>query len=148
MKNGNLATRLALIATRAVGLLTVALCPLLPWLLEWYSTVRPLGAATGIAVLAAYYCCVAPVGIALWNLDRLLCRVAEGAVFVTENVRSIRRVQWCCGAVSLICIPAAVAYLPLIFLVVIMGFLSLVVWVLTRVLDTAVALREENDLTI
>ena len=46
------------------------------------------------------------------------------------------------------CIPAAVFYLPLVFMAVIMGFLFLVTGVLTKVMDAAVNIREENDLTI
>ena len=38
--------------------------------------------------------------------------------------------------------------LPLVFLAVIMGFLFLVVDVVGHVMDAAVTLREENDLTI
>ena len=77
----------------------------------------------------------------------VVSRVAE-QVFIRDNVRRIRRIQWCCCAVSLICVPASLAYLPLIFLVIIMAFLSLTVSVVASVMDAAVAIREENDLTI
>ena len=38
--------------------------------------------------------------------------------------------------------------MPLIFLSLIMGFLSMVVNVVSQVMKAAVAIREENDLTI
>ena len=38
--------------------------------------------------------------------------------------------------------------MPLIFLAVIMGFLCLMVSVVAGVMDAAVSIREENDLTI
>ena len=82
------------------------------------------------------------------EIDGLLRNILKEQVFLRENVRRIRIVQWCCGIVGLICIPAACCYYPLIFLVVIMGFLSLVVSVVTSVMEAAVAIREENDLTI
>ena len=52
------------------------------------------------------------------------------------------------AGVSLVCLPAAVFYLPLIFLAVIMAFLALVISVVKNVMAAAVELREENELTI
>ena len=69
-------------------------------------------------------------------------------MFVRKNVRHIRAVQWCCGLVSLVCLPAACCYLPLVFMVIIMAFLCLVVSVVAQIMAAAVEIREENDLTI
>ena len=148
MEKRNCITRLALWVNRLVAALIVVLVIALPAVIRWYSSVRVLSEGEQMAIMAAFYCCVIPIGMALWCLERLLGSILLEQVFVRENVRRIRCMQWCCAAVSLICIPASFAYLPLIFLVVIMAFLSLVVCVLTRVMATAVALREENDLTI
>ena len=74
--------------------------------------------------------------------------ISRGDVFTRENVRRIRAVRWCCGGVGLICVPAAFCYYPLVFMVIIMGFLFLVVSVVCQVMDAAVTIREENDLTI
>ena len=84
----------------------------------------------------------------MWNLDAILRSILQKNVFAYSVVRCIRRVRWCCLGVSLICLPAAVFYPPLVFMVVIMGFLALVVSVLSSVMQAAVAIREENDLTI
>ena len=69
-------------------------------------------------------------------------------VFIQENVRRVRRVQWCCGLVAILCLAAAFFALPALLIATIMGFLCLVVSVVACVLENAVALREENDLTI
>jgi hypothetical protein len=71
-----------------------------------------------------------------------------GDVFIPNNVRRISRLRWCCLLVSLICLPATFFYLPLLFMVVIMGFLGLVVSVVANVMAAAVEIREENDMTI
>lgn len=141
-------TCLTLWATRLVALVLAALLFAMPAILDWYCTVRTLSSLEQTVILAAFYVCVLPVGTALWQMDGLLRRLLAGEVFLKENVRRIRSIQWCCFAVSLICLPAALAYYPLCFLVVIMGFLSLVVAVVCRVMDEAVTIREENDLTI
>ena len=148
MKTNNTVTKIALWANRTVVASILVLLFLVPTLIRWYSGIRLLTLVEQKTVAGCFYACVIPVLLALWQLDRLLAAILAEKVFVRENVRRIRIIQWCCLAVSILCIPAAVAYLPLIFLVLIMAFLCLVVCVLTRVMDTAVTLREENDLTI
>ena len=148
MKNNNTVTKLALWVNRAVAVSILVLLFFVPTLIRWYSSIRLLTFTEQATVGACFYACVIPILLALWQLDRLLASILSEQVFIRENVRRIRIIQWCCLAVSILCIPSAVAYLPLIFLVLIMGFLCLVVCVLTRVMDTAVTLREENDLTI
>lgn len=133
---------------RFIGLILFGLLFGMPALLDWYSRFRVLEQIERTAITAAFYACAVVVGLALWSMDCLLRNILGGRVFVRENVRRIRAVQWCCGAVGLICIPAAVCYYPLIFMVIIMSFLCLVVSVVTHVMDAAVSIREENDLTI
>jgi len=141
-------TSLALWVTRAGGLVVAALLFAMPFILDWYSSVRSLSKAEWLAILIAFYACSVPVLIALWKMDGLLRSLLKAEIFVPKNVHRIRTVQWCCFAVGVICIPAACIYYPLCFMVVIMGFLSLVIAVLCRVMDEAVSLREESDLTI
>ena len=142
------AARFALLANR-INMLLVALClPLLPLLLKWYCTQRPLPHRSYLAILIGFYCCSVFVLLALWTMDKLLKNILLGEVFIRDNIRFIRRIQFCCGMISLICLPAAVFYAPLWFMVIIMAFLFLVIWVVAQVMDAAVAIREENDLTI
>lgn len=135
-------------ANRLVALTVFVLLFTLPMLLDWYCQYRTLLSVERIAITVAFYCCAAVIGVALWSMDTLLRAIRAGAVFIRENVRRIRTVQWCCGAVSLICVPATVCYYPLVFMTVVMAFLFLVVSVVCRVMESAVAIREENDLTI
>lgn len=146
--NTNLSAKLSLFATRAITLVLAVLIFLMPRLLGWYQDLRPLGPHSAAAILIGFYCCVPAVVLALWNLDQLLHSILRGQVFVRSNVRRIRFVRWCCLAVCLICLPAAYFYPPLIFMAVIMAFLTLVISVLANILAAAVEIREENDLTI
>lgn len=141
-------TRLTLWVNRLIGAIVAVLLPCLPLLLNWYSSFRSLTQAEYTAILVAFYCCAVVIAIALWNIDKLLRNILKEEVFTRENVSCIRRVRWCCAGISLITLPAAFIYLPLFFLVIIMAFLSLVVCVVVRVMDAAVIIREENDLTI
>ncbi len=133
---------------RGIALALTALLFLLPSLLNWYTSIRSLQAQEEMAITIAFYICAGIIYIALWQMDALLRSIRVGQVFTNRNVSRIRAVQWCCAGVSLVCLPAALIYYPLVFLVVIMGFLCLVVSVVCRVMAAAVAIREENDLTV
>ena len=148
MNKENFSTQLTLWTNRVLAVLVFALVFFLPSLLRWYSGIRMLTEAEQKAILLAFYACAVFVELAFFQVDRLLTAILAGKVFLRKNVRRIRIIQWCCAAVSLLCVFAAVFYLPLIFLVVIMAFLSLSVGVIASVLDRAVVIREENDLTI
>lgn len=148
MKKYDTSAVVTLWINRAVVALMGALLFALPWLLNWYAQFRLLTPTGRMALIVSFYCCAVFVFIALWFMDGLLRSILKGEVFVRSNVRRIRRIRLCCGIVSLICLPASVFYLPLIFLVVIMAFLCLSVSVVASVMDAAVTIREENDLTV
>ena len=141
-------TRLTLWVNRLIALILGVLLFTLPALLDWYSNVRFLTELEYTAITIAFYLCAVFVFIALWQMDRLLGSILNREVFIHQNVRRVRIVQWCCAAISLICLPTAFFYYPLFFMVVIMAFLCLVICVVCRVMDTAVSIREENDLTV
>ena len=133
---------------RVICLLLALFVVALPVLLRWYAGFRPLVESARYALLLAFYPCAIAAALALFHMDRLLGAILEGQIFIRKNVSRIRAIRWCCAAISLVCLPAACIYYPLIFMVVVMGFLALVICVVCRVLDEAVTLREENDLTI
>ena len=147
-KHKNIGARITLWVNRLVALTVFALLFLLPSILDWYREFRWLGDGEKIVVLVCFYLCAVAIGLALWSVDRLLTDILAEQVFTRKNVRRIRIITVCCGIVGLICIPATIAYMPLIFLAVIMGFLCLMVSVVAGVMDAAVSIREENDLTI
>ena len=148
MKKTDLSAALTLWINRAVAALVGVLLFALPSLLNWYAQFRLLPERGRIALIISFYCCAMFIFIALWFMDGLLRSILRGEVFARANVIRIRRIRLCCGIVSLICLPAAVFYMPLVFLVVIMAFLCLAVSVVASVMDAAVTIREENDLTV
>lgn len=99
-------------------------------------------------IAAAFYLSAIATMLALWNVDKLLRGILNLQVFTWDNVNCIRTVRWCCLAVSLICLPASFVFWLLIFMVIIMGFLSMMVNVVCQVMKAATVMREESDLTI
>lgn len=148
MKTKNRSASLTLWANRILMLILMFLACTMPFFLRWYNRYRPLEEATNLILLIAFYICIPIALFALYNLEKLLRNILAGEVFIRPNVRIIRRVCVCCMLVSLICLPPAFFYPPLIFFCIVMGFLSPVVNVVRYVFDAAVSIREENDLTI
>ncbi len=148
MKKSDLSTTVTLWINRGVAALMGVLLFALPWLLNWYSQFRLLTDSGRTALIVSFYCCAVFIFAALWYMDALLRSIRKGEVFTRFNVLRIRRIRLCCGIVSLICLPAAAFYMPLVFLLVIMAFLCLSVSVVASVMDAAVTIREENDLTV
>jgi len=148
MKKDAVMVRVTLWANRLVAACLFVLLFTLPAILEWYSQYRALLSLERTALTVAFYCCAAVVAVALWNIDGLLRAIGVQQVFTRENVRRIRVIRWCCAGTALICLPATFCYYPLVFMTLVMAFLSLVVTVVVRVMDAAVTIREENDLTI
>lgn len=146
--NSKLSAKFTLWCSRIIALAVIVLIFAFPRLLNWYQGFRPLGLHGAAAVSFGFYLCVPVVLYALWCVDRIISYLLKDEVFVLANVRYVRRIRWCCAGVSLICLPAACFYQPLIFMVVIMAFLALIVSLVKNILAAAVELREENDLTI
>ncbi len=135
--------------TRAAGVLLLALLCCFPYLVEQYHLhLRYLLERERIAIIAGFYGCAIAVVPALWNMDRLLGNILQAQLFTDENVGHIRTVRWCCLAVCGICFAAGFGFRALFFLSAMMGFLFLVVTVIGQLWKAAVALREENDLTV
>ena len=146
--NSQLSAKFTLWCSRVLFILICLLIFAMPALLRWYQTLRPLGRYGAAAIMIGFYCCVPAVLYALSCMERLVRNILKEDVFVTQNVRFLRRICWCCAAVSGICLPAAFFYPPLIFMTMIMAFLALAVSVVKNVMAAAVEIREENDLTV
>ncbi len=148
MNQSRTSARVTLWVNRAIFVLLGIMLFVLPRLLDWFRALRPLSDRSAAALLTAFYCCAPLAALALYQLDGLMGNILRDQVFVSDNVRRIRSLRWCCLGVGLICIPAALFYPPLSLMSLIMGFLSLVVNVVCQVMKAAVAIREENDLTV
>ena len=110
-------------------------------------------AATGPAVrgvmLGLGYVLAALALWMLWQLERLLARLGQGAVFVPANVQALRRIAWCCALAAVICVPAGAAlYFPFACMGIAAGFMALIVHVLKNAFEQAVKMQDELDYTV
>lgn len=142
-------TKVTLWVNRFLALVMAALLFAMPSILEWYVSIRPnISQSASIAIFVSFYCSALAVFPALWDLDVLLRNILARQIFIPRNVTAIRHVRWYCLAVTAICLPAAFFYPPLVFMSIIMFFLTLILSVLGAVMAAAVEIRVENDLTV
>ena len=121
------------------------------WLYFSYHALQMQSAAAErifAAVIPAFYICVPFAAAALYMLIRLLVNVLHAQVFIPRNVLYLRLVSWCCYAVAAASLAFGFSYFPLLFITFIMGVVGTLLRVVKNVMQSAVELREENDLTI
>lgn len=141
-------TRFTQVLTRVLMVGLGALLFFVPAILDWYAEFRFLTKTGWWVLCITFYLCAAVTVPALFWIDRLLGNILKEQVFTAQNVSLLRGVRWCCGIISLFCLVPAFVYRPLFLMVIIMGFLCFILTVVVQVMKAAVAIREENDLTI
>ena len=120
----------------------------LPWILVLNSVVRTILHSECIAIQSGYYCCLPFILLALWKVRLLLVNIQNEMVFTEENVKLLAAIRNCCAGIFAVCLIAGCFFFPLFIIVAILGFLGLMMQVLKQVMTQAVAIREENDLTV
>lgn len=146
MKKNHLRFTLAVTCVAMVMIVLAAVC--LPWILKLNSMVRVLLPREKIAILAGYYCCLPVLLLSLRKVWQLLKNIEGNSVFTDVNIRLLAGIRNGCVGVFGICLVAGCFFLPLLLVAAVLGFLGLMIQVLKQVMAQAVALREENDLTV
>lgn len=99
-------------------------------------------------VVTTFYCCAPFAAAALAMMFVVLRNVLRDQVFIRRNVACFRGISWCCYAVLLITGVACVRYFPLAVIAFAMGVVGTLLRVVKNMVQAAVELQEENDLTI
>ncbi len=144
----NKAVKLSLAAVAVFLVAAVGLAVAMPWLSDWYVQYRHLRESGRIALQVAFYGCLPFALTALVCLWRLLRNIQLEKVFLEENSRLMAVVSWCCAAAAAVTLGACRWYPPLGFITVSMAFIFLIVRVVRNCFIAAIALKEENALTI
>ncbi len=152
MWNHNRSVILSSICTKLVILLVIVFAFAAPSMVNYslgYEEIKDPGVHRSI--LTAIYACCVPALAALFCLDRLLANIKKKEVFIPRNVRFLRWISWCCFAVSIILFVAAFSTPPTFFFFIVAvaaGFFGLILRVVKNVIEQAMILKDENDLTI
>ena len=99
-------------------------------------------------VVTAFYICVPFAAAALFMMIKILINILNDRVFVFANVVLFRFLSWCCYAVLIITFIFGLRYIPLFVIAFAMGVAGTLLRVIKNIMQAAVELREENELTI
>ena len=97
---------------------------------------------------ACFYPCAVFAYITLYSLLRLIFNIKKQEIFIYANVRYLRVISWCCFAVAAITFVGGFFYLPFCFVAVAAAFVGLMLRIVKNVMQNAVEIKAENELTI
>lgn len=126
-----------------------------PWFIKTWFTVYRGWSENGEAMqnmLTLFKWCFYPSSIfayaTLYSLLKLLFNIRRHEIFVVKNVTYLRIISWCCFAVALITLVGGCFYLPFGVMGVAAAFVGLMLRVVKNVMQNAVEIKAENELTI
>ncbi len=126
-----------------------------PWIFELYMTGYRGFQANGEAlerIKTTFGVCFYPsavfAGMILYCLIKLLNNIKSENIFIEQNGKLLRIVSWCCFVIGAITFIGGFFYMPFMFVALAGGFVGMMLRVLKNVMQCAVEIREENDLTI
>ena len=146
--NSDRSLQLSLWCTRLAMVLVVASGAASGSIVTWYIQVSGKSMELHRPITAALLlCCIPAMGALLW-LHKLLSNISDSRVFVDENVTLLRRISWCCFLAAGITLVSSRFYLVFLLISVAAAFMGLILRVVKNVIQQAVILRTENELTI
>lgn len=155
MWNRKKSVQLSIVVCFIVAVLLTAGVFMGPWAFKmWMSVYRGLtkdGDAIRDIVTtfsACFYPCAAIAYVTLYNLLKLLYNIKNEKIFISDNVKYLRVISWCCFGVGFITLIGGIFYLPFLFVAVAASFVGLMLRIVKNVMQAAVEISEENELTI
>ena len=141
MWNSKRSTKLSLILTDIIFAAAVVVGIFLPFIVGWYIALKAV-------LITVCYCCLPFAAAALLTLRLLLKNILKSEVFVSQNVKFLRILSWCCVAMALIALASGYFYLPFYIVGTAAGFFALILRVIKNVFCAAIEIKNENELTI
>lgn len=99
-------------------------------------------------VVPTFYACAPFAGISLYMLIRLLLNILKDKVYIKQNVNYLRFISYGCYVCFLITLITGFKYFPLLIIAFAMVVVGTLLRVVQNVMQTAVEIKEENDLTV
>jgi hypothetical protein len=160
MKKGS--THFLRFTTFLFGIVVLAICIFgLPSIYNGGSEEFPMASQALLVIITILYVTAIPFFIALWQTFKLLRYIDQNTAFSALSVKALRNIKYCAIAMSLLylgCVPFLVPIaeaddapgLVLIGAVVACSPLVIAVFsaVLERLLQNAIDIKSENDLTV
>lgn len=84
----------------------------------------------------------------LYCLIKLLLNIKKNCIFISENAKYLKIVSWCCFLIAIITLGGGIFYMPLLSIAAAGGFTGVLLRVLKNVMEKAIEIKEDNELTI
>ena len=82
------------------------------------------------------------------KIVKLLFNIKKDKIFIAANTKYLRRISWCCFAVAFITLVGGIFYIPFSCIAIAAAFVGLMLRVVKNVMQNAVEIKTENELTI
>ncbi len=86
--------------------------------------------------------------ICLWALYRLLKNIQAGRVFTEDTVKLLRIISWCCAGACLVFLASVLYYPPFMIIAAAAAFMMMIVRVVKNIIQQAIDMKAELDLTV
>lgn len=147
--------KLSLVITRVFGVLLILFAifayPFFKWYVGGFS--NDTRNFVVIMLTVSSYFAMPPAAVTLYCLNKLLVNISKKITFEQQNVKLLRIISWCCFYIVAEGIILSIIYAPNIsfsFIIITVSafFVGLLVRVVKNVFESAIEIKEENELTI
>lgn len=147
MKTDNKPIVLSIIFTTLFALAMTFLTFSIPWLVPFLCEIMEYENIVTFMTVIAYL--AVPAGWwAVILLYKILFNVNNKKVFVNENVKFLNILSWLCFYVGVVSAIATSGYLGFLFVSISAFFIGLIIRIVRNIIQEAIKLKEENELTI
>lgn len=148
MKKQNFSIILSIIFTFIFLICLITLCFIMPGIIRWYyALIRGFDFLVN-KLITCFYICV-PFGfLAIYLILRLLFDFLKSQIFIKQNVLRLKILSICCFLVAIITLIFGFYYFPLFIICIAASFVSLILSIISSIWQSAVIIKNENELTI
>lgn len=147
MKFDNKSIKLSIAFTTLFAIAMIFLTVTIPWLVPFLCKIMERETLVSFMTVVAYLAVPAGWG-AVILLYEILFNLKKKKVFVNENVKSLRILSWLCIYVGVVSAIAAFEYLGFLFVSIAAFFIGLIVRVVRNIIQEAIEIKAENDMTV
>lgn len=101
-----------------------------------------------LLLMMTLYSCSAFTALILVRMMQLLVNLRRDRVFVRKNVKLLKRISRSFLVITVICVCSAGYFIPSVAVAAAAAFLGAVVQVVKNVFESAIAMKDELDLTV
>ncbi len=147
MKTENKSITLSIAFTTLFALAMLFLTVTIPWLVPFLCEILKHEKDVTFMTVVAYLAVPAGWG-AVILLYKILFNINNKRVFVNENVKFLNILSWLCFYVGIVSAVASSRYVAFVFVSISAFFIGLIIRIVRNIIEEAIKLKEENELTI